>query len=113
VPRITADLVAARPIDLAIIEGVESIAGGEGPWIKGLRLVRPGLLIAGTNPVTTDAVATALMGYNPQAPRGETPFRTCDNTMLLAERLGIGTTDLKRIEVLGAPVVQATYRFEG
>jgi hypothetical protein len=53
------------------------------------------------------------MGYNPQAPRGETPFRTCDNTMLLAERLGIGTTDLKRIEVLGAPVAQATYRFEG
>ena len=112
VPRITADLAAARPIDLAIIEGVESIAGGEGPWIKGLRLVQPGVMIAGTNPVTTDAVATAVMGYNPQASRGEPPFRTCDNTMRLAERLGIGTTDLKRIEVLGVPVAKAAYRFE-
>jgi uncharacterized protein (DUF362 family) len=113
VPRITADLAAARPIDIAIIEGVESVAGGEGPWIKGLRLVKPGVLIAGTNPVTTDAVATAIMGYDPRAPRGVTPFRNCDNTMLLAEQLGLGSTDLKRIEVTGVPVAQATYRFEG
>jgi hypothetical protein len=31
VPHIVADLVAARPIHLALIDGVESIAGGEGP----------------------------------------------------------------------------------
>ena len=37
VPHIVADLVAARPIHLAIIDGVESIAGGEGPWIRGVR----------------------------------------------------------------------------
>src|SRR6266542_207041 len=49
VPRVVADLVSARPIDLAIIDGIESMAGGEGPWIRGLRLVQPGLLIAGTN----------------------------------------------------------------
>ena len=30
VPRVTADLVAARPIHLAIIDGIESVAGGEG-----------------------------------------------------------------------------------
>jgi uncharacterized protein (DUF362 family) len=113
VPRIVADLVAARPIDLAIIDGVESIAGGEGPWIRGLRLVQPGLLVAGTNPVTTDAVSTALMGYDPRAVRGTPPFRNCDNTMLLAERLGVGTTDLKRIEVVGVPIAQAIHRFEG
>ena len=29
------------------------------------------------------------------------PFVTCDNTLLLAEGHGIGTTDLKRIEVRG------------
>src|SRR6476646_1012648 len=68
VPHIVADSVAARPVDLAIIDGIESMAGGEGPWIrsKPLRLVQPGVLIAGTNPVTTDAVATAVMGYNPR-----------------------------------------------
>jgi len=114
VPHIVADMAAARPIDLAIIDGVESIAGGEGPWIrsKPLRLVQPGVLIAGTNPVTTDAVATAVMGYNPRADRGAAPFTTCDNTLLLAERHGIGTTDLNRIEVRGVPIAQALYRYE-
>ena len=75
VPHIVADLVAARPIDLAIIDGVESVAGGEGPWIRGLRIVKPGVLIAGLNPVCTDAVATAVMGYNPRAARGTAPFQ--------------------------------------
>ena len=66
--------------------------------------MQPGVLIAGTNPVTTDAVATAVMGYDPRADRGTAPFRTCDNTLLLAEGHGIGTTDLKRIEVRGVPI---------
>jgi uncharacterized protein (DUF362 family) len=74
--------------------------------------VQPGVLIAGTNPVTTDAVATAVMGYNPRADRGVTPFNTCDNTLLLAERHGIGTTDLNRIEVAGVPIAQALYKYE-
>jgi uncharacterized protein (DUF362 family) len=115
VPHIVADLAVARPIDLAIIDGIESIAGGEGPWIrsKPLRLVQPGVLIAGKNPVTTDSVATAVMGYNPRAERGTAPFQTCDNTLLLAERHGVGTTDLKRIEVVGVPIAQALYRYEG
>jgi len=104
VPRIVADLVAARPVHLAIIDGVESIAGGEGPWIGGIRKVKPGVLIVGLNPVSTDAVATAVMGYNPRALRGAAPFRTCDNTLLLAEAHGIGTTDLKRIEVRALPL---------
>jgi uncharacterized protein (DUF362 family) len=113
VPHIVADLVAARPIHLAIIDGVESIAGGEGPWIGGVRLVKPGVLLAGLNPVSTDAVTMAVMGYNPRAMRGTAPFKTCDNTLALAEGHGIGTTDLKRIEVRGTPIEQALYRFDG
>src|SRR5579871_1409909 len=114
VPHIVADLAAARPIDLAIIDGVESMAGGEGPWIrsKPLRLVQPHVILAGTNPVTTDSVATAVMGYNPRSDRGTAPFTTCDNTLLLAERHGIGTTDLKRIEVRGVPIEQALFKYE-
>jgi uncharacterized protein (DUF362 family) len=111
-PRIVTDLVGARPIDLAIIDGIESVAGGEGPWIKGLRLVQPGVLIAGTNPVCTDAVATAVMGYSPRAERGAKPFQTCDNTLLLAESKGLGSADLKRIEVRGASIAEALYRYE-
>src|SRR5260370_6008855 len=112
VPHIVADLVAARPVDITLIDGIESVRGGEGPWIKGISVVQPGVLIAGTNPVTTDAVATAVMGYDPQAPKGTRPFVTCDNTLLLAEGHGIGTTDLKRIEVRGVPITQPPYRFE-
>jgi len=70
------------------------------------------VLIAGTNPVTTDAVATAVMGYNPRAERGTLPFRDCDNTLVLAERHGVGTTDLNRTEVVGVPIAQALYRYE-
>ena len=81
VPHIVADIVAARPIHLAIIDGAETIAGGEGPWIRNVRPVRPGVLIAGLNPVCTDAVAAAAMGYNPRAERGTAPFQKCDNIL--------------------------------
>jgi uncharacterized protein (DUF362 family) len=112
VPHIVADLAAARPIHLQIIDGVESIAGGEGPWVSNVRVVKPGVLIAGLNPVCTDAVATAVMGYNPRAQRGTAPFKKCDNTLVLAEGHGVGTTDLKRIDVRGATIQQVLYRYD-
>jgi uncharacterized protein (DUF362 family) len=112
VPHIVADLVKARPIDLEIIDGIESIAGGEGPWIKGVHRVQPGVLLAGLNPVSTDAVAAAVMGYDPRAARGTAPFRTCENTLLLAERHGVGSADLRRIDVRGVPIAGAMFRYE-
>jgi len=111
VPRVTVDLVAARPIHLSIIDGIETVAGGEGPWVKQMRTVPPGLLIAGKNCVSTDAVCAALMGFDPMADRGTPPFETCDNTLKLAEELGIGTRDLKRIEVLGLPIAKGRIEF--
>jgi uncharacterized protein (DUF362 family) len=111
VPRVTADLVAARPIHLAIIDGIESVAGGEGPWVQNFRTVRPGLLIAGTNCVTTDAVCTALMGFDPMAELGTAPFEHCTSTLKLAEQLGIGTRDLRRIEVRGLPIEKGRFDF--
>lgn len=111
-PRIVAELNLARPVDLAIVDGVQSVAGGEGPWIRGLRYVEPGLLIAGLNAVNTDTVAAAAMGYDPRAPRGAGAFRNCDNTLLLAEKLGVGSADLRQIEVAGVPIAKAVYRFE-
>ena len=69
------------------------------------------LLNSAPNPVTTDALSTA-MGYDPRAQRGTKPFATCDNTMLLAEGHGIGNTDLSRIEVRGESIADARFRFE-
>src|SRR5580700_11079208 len=112
VPHIVADLVKSRPIDLEIIDGIESIAGGEGPWINGVHRVQPGVLLAGLNPVSTDAVAAAVMGYDPRAARGAAPFRTCENTLLLAERHGVGSADLRKIEVRGVPIAEAMFRYE-
>jgi uncharacterized protein (DUF362 family) len=110
-PRIVADLAATRPIDISFIDGIETVTGGEGPWIKGLKLAKPGVLILGTNAVTTDTVGTAVMGYNPRALRGVKPFEGCDNTLLLAEALGVGSADLSRIEVTGTPIAKVRYEF--
>lgn len=110
-PRITAELNAARPIDIAVIDGIETVTGGEGPWIKGISLAKPGVLLAGLNPVSTDAAGAAVMGYDPRAPRGIAPFEKCDNTLLLAESLGLGSADLNQIEVLGTPIAEARYSF--
>jgi len=112
VPRIVVDLVSARPIDLAIVEGIKTITGAEGPWIlRGVAPVSPGVVVAGTNPVTTDAVCMSLMGYDPLADRGAPPFETCDSTLRLAEEVGIGTRDLSRIEVVGTPIKEAIFDF--
>jgi uncharacterized protein (DUF362 family) len=110
-PRISAEVVAARPIDISFIDGIETVTGGEGPWVKQLRFVRPGVLILGTNPVATDAVATAVMGYDPRSQRGTAPFERCDNMLLLAEALGVGTADLSRIEVRGSKIADVRFPF--
>ena len=58
VPRTVVDLISARPIHLAIIDGIKTMTGGEGPWIReDLQPAAPGLLVAGTNPVNIDAGA--------------------------------------------------------
>lgn len=114
VPRATVDLVAARPIDLAIVEGVRTMTGGEGPWVREAKtVVNPGVIVAGRNPVTTDAVCMAVMNFDPMADRGTPPFETCDSTLRLAEEAGIGTRDLKRIEVVGSRIEQVRFDFAG
>ena len=111
IPRIVADLSAAITPALQIIEGIDSIAGAELPRPGTTVAVSPGILVAGTNPVSTDAVAMAAMGFDPMTDRGTPPFETCDNTLRLAEELGVGTRDLGRIEVVGASIKDVTFRF--
>jgi uncharacterized protein (DUF362 family) len=115
VPRIIVDICSARPIHLAIIDGITSMKGGEGPWCGGeekLSFTSPGVLIAGLNPVSTDAVGTAVMGYeNPRVGKGIKPFDFCDNHILLAEQAGLGTADLSRIDVRGMPIEKARYPY--
>jgi uncharacterized protein (DUF362 family) len=115
VPRIVVDVCAARPIHLAIIDGITSMSGGEGPWCSDaatLKFTAPGVIIAGFNPVSTDAVGTAVMGYeNPRAVRGVKPFGFCDNHILMAEQAGLGSADLAQIDVRGMTIEKARFPY--
>jgi uncharacterized protein (DUF362 family) len=110
VPRHTVDSLGIRPIDLAIIDGIESVSGGEGPWLQDLKPVEPGLLIAGKNAVSTDAIATAVMGYNPLAAAGTECFPG-DNHLAMAMELGLGTADPGQIEIAGLSLDEARFPY--
>jgi uncharacterized protein (DUF362 family) len=115
VPRIIVDECSARPIDLAIIDGISSMTGGEGPWCSqaaAIKYIAPGVLIAGRNAVSTDAVATAIMGFDPRAARMQHPFDHGDNFLLLAEQAGLGTADLSQIDVRGLSVEKARHPYD-
>jgi uncharacterized protein (DUF362 family) len=132
-PRLLTDICGARPIDLAILDGIEAIIGGEGSGMPGTKHGKPGLLVVGRNCVSTDAVAMATMGYNPRAGRHEAPFRLyknpkdhppeqlippeeshqyADNTALMGEAAGLGTADLTKIDLRGVPIKDAVYDYE-
>ena len=102
--------MAARPVDLAIIGVVESQTSGEG-LNRNTKHVAPCVLVAGTNTVCVDAVGAAVMGFDPMADRGTAPFELCDCMLRLAEELGVGTRDLKRIEVIGSSIREAVFDF--
>ena len=77
VPRTVVDLISARPIHLAIVEGVKTMTGGEGPWIReDLQPAAPGVIVAGTNPVTTDAVSHGADGFRPDGGPRHAAVRT-------------------------------------
>ena len=109
VPHHVVDAVGIRPIDLAILDGVETVSGGEGPWLQ-LTAQKPGLLLAGRNAVCTDAVATAVIGYDPMAKSATGPFPG-DNHLALAAALGLGTNNVKDIEILGLSLKEALHPF--
>ena len=118
IPRIVTDLVAARPVDLAIVDAIQGLAVGEGWWVRQATPVRVGALIAGTNPVCVDSVCTAVMGYDPMADHGTGAFAkraprngSAANMLALAAAKGIGTNDLKRIEVAGTPIREVATDF--
>jgi hypothetical protein len=89
--------------------------GGEGPWCGGeekLHFTSPGVIICGLNPVSTDAVATAVMGYeNPRAAKGSKPFELCDNHLLLAEQAGLGSAEITQLDLRGLSVASVRYPY--
>jgi hypothetical protein len=116
IPRIIVDLARARPIHLSIIDGIETQTTTSGAWAepdmkRTILLIQPGILAAGLNPVSTDAVATAAMGFDPMAGRGTAPFDDCDSFLRLAEEAGLGARELDTIDVLGSSVAEVQFPF--
>ena len=110
-PRVLIDLNRARPVNFSLIDGVMTAEAGEGPWIATFPPIQPGVLFAGINPVSTDAVATAAMGFDPTSDYPNAPFIRGDNHLNLAYSKGLGTNRLDEIEVVGASIDEVRTQF--
>jgi len=83
------DILAALKPALHVVDAVVAMEGN-GP--SGGTLRRPGLILAGADPVAIDAVLAAIAGIDPE----QVP------TTRLGAARGLGTADLDRIEIAGA-----------
>jgi uncharacterized protein (DUF362 family) len=113
VPWTIVDQAAARPIDLAIVDGITTMFGGEGWWNPNIGPIAPGVIVVGFGAVATDAVSMAVMGFDPRAADNTAPFETRLNHVALAEQAGLGTADLSRIEVRGLTIEEGLTPFRG
>lgn len=101
-PESICDLNAARPVNLAVVDGIKNSKGGEGVWIPTFQLYESHVLFAGKDPVATDSIGAYLMGLNCEATSLPLPGGgTCDNYLYLLNKSGVGTNQLNEIEILG------------
>ena len=105
------DLNRARPVTLAVVDGILTSDGGEGPWIKTMQAVQPGVLLAGKDPLATDVVATAVMGFDPAAADRSAPFIRSENYLRMAAELGMGINNLEDIRIAGAAIEDVSMPF--
>lgn len=70
------------------------------------------MLVAGKNPLATDCVATAAMGFDPLASPPKPPFIRSDNYLTMAGEVGMGSNDLTTVEVVGASIDEVDFNFE-
>jgi uncharacterized protein (DUF362 family) len=91
--EVLVDLFSYHPADYAIVGGSWGVEGGG-------RSVHHNVLVAGTNAVSVDAVAAAIMGFDP----------TGVAHLALAQRRGFGDADLGPIWVRGNEIEQARRR---
>jgi uncharacterized protein (DUF362 family) len=109
-PETICDLNAARPVHLAVVDGIMCSTGGEGVWCANFAPVTKHALFAGLDPVATDSIAANIMGLNPEASSlplpgpltdGATTSSITDNYLYLLNKKGIGTNQLSEIQLVG------------
>ena len=98
VPNGFMDLYSYRPTDYAVVEGIWGVEGN-GPQTGDD--VKLNVIVAGGDPVATEAVTAQIMGFNPY-----------DIYHLhLAAAKGFGTWDMNQIEVVGRSIQEVRRPF--
>jgi uncharacterized protein (DUF362 family) len=106
-PRSVCDLNAARPVHLAVVDGIKNARGGEGVWNPNFVPYESHVLFAGKEPVATDSIGAYLLGLDCEAEKLQLPGDNgygdaeCDNYLHLLHTKGIGTNQLNEINVVG------------
>ena len=109
-PESICDLNAARPVNLAVVDGIKNATGGEGVWNPNFAPAAKHVLIAGRDPVATDSIGAYIMGLDCEAKTlqlpgpltdGSVTATTCDNYLDLLNTKGVGTNQLKEINIVG------------
>lgn len=98
--RLSSNIVDLASVLKPSISVVDGIIAGQGHELKG-DPIEMNLIIAGTDPVAVDAVGAAIMDIQPEDVRH----------LVLAERKGLGTMDLKRIDILGEALDDVKEKF--
>ncbi len=88
----------ALPIDITILSGMNGMIW-TGP--SDGKAVSSNLIVAGTDPVATDAVAARMMGFLPQAV----------HYIFELHRRGLGQADVGKMQIKGVSIIQAEEMF--
>lgn len=111
-PRTIVDLNQARPIDLAVIDGISTMDKGEGSWVP--HFVAPyqaRALLIGKNSVKTDAIGMEVMGFDPLTPNYRSPFVVSENWLLRAKEKDLGNPNPSKISIAGHTLDEFTLQF--
>ncbi len=101
-PKSVCDLNLARPVHLAVIDGIKNAHGGEGVWNGTFQLAEDHVLLAGKEPVATDSVSAHLIGLDPGGAKFPLPQGgECDNHLYMLHGKGVGTNVMSEIEIVG------------
>jgi uncharacterized protein (DUF362 family) len=106
-PESICDLNAARPVHLAVVDGIKNARGGEGVWNPRFAPYESHVLFAGKDPVATDSIGAYLMGLDCEAEKLQLPGDNgygdteCDDYLHLLHTKGIGTNQLNEVNIVG------------
>lgn len=98
------DLLAIqKDIHPGIFAVMDATIAGDGPGPRAMRPHIKNYLLASSDPVSMDAVASKMMGFDPMSIR----------CIRLAHEQGLGCGDIKEIEIVGDDISAVDFRFDG